>query len=296
MNNASLQDHTQSDPAMPAPLRLLILEDRPADAELMVHQLERSGFTPNWQRVETEQEFASALVPELDLVLADYQLPHYDALRALARMRLSGSETPFIIVSGSIQEDLAVEAMRHGAADFLIKDRMARLGPAVVHALEERRLREDNRRAHEGLRRFEELSRHIISTAHELSRLTPQYERLSALAHELAATPAQAAAVAAADAPVREYLESRLGDLLQAFNQFTVSGRIPTGPGPGAEKAPALLASVQDAIRVLEQTKRSFKSRALGSLRERLEAVVRALVPAGAATDVERSSVLKTSR
>ncbi len=296
MNDATLQDHPGSGPSKPAPLRLLILEDRPADAELMVHHLERSGFAPEWQRVENEQEFASALVPELDLVLADYQLPRYDALRALARMRLSGLETPFIIVSGSIQEELAVEAMRHGAADFLIKDRMARLGPAVVHALEERRLREDNRRAHEGLRRFEELSRHIISTAHELARLTPQYERLSALAHELAATPAQAAAVAAADAPVREYLESRLGDLLQAFNQFTVSGRLPAGPGPGAEEAPALLASVQDAIRVLEQTRRSFKSRALGSLRERLEAVVRSLAPASAANDVERPSVLGTSR
>ena len=262
---------------MPTPLRLLILEDQPADAELVVLHLERSGFAPRWQRVETEREFTAALGPELDLILADYQLPHFDALRALARVRQCGLEAPFIIVSANIGEDLAVAAMQQGAADFVIKDRLARLGAAVAHALEQRRLREENRRAREALRRNEELSRRIVAAAEELRQVVPGYERLSALTHELAVTPEQTAAVEAADAPVRDYFEAKTSEMLNAFSQFSSSGSPPSAPeSGGAEDAPLLLAAVQDAIRVLEQTKRSFKSRALGQLRARLDAVQRA--------------------
>ena len=260
---------------MSTPLRTLILEDQAADAELMVLHLERAGFALRWQRVETEQEFTAALGPELELILADYQLPHYDALRALARVRECGLGAPFLIVSATIGEELAVAAMQQGAADFVIKDRMARLGPAVQRALEQRRTRE-------ALRQFEELSRRIVTAANELVRVTPHYEQLSTLAHELAATPEQRAAVDAADAPVREYLESKLGELLDAFSQFAT----PTGPVPAdvlrkTGRISVLLAAVQETVGVLEQTKRSFKSRALGNLRERLDAVLRAQGPRG---------------
>ena len=257
-------------------LRLLILEDQPADADLAILQLERAGFDPRWQRVETEREFVSALGPELDLILADYQLPHYDALRALARVRECGVETPFIIVSGNIGEELAVSAMQQGAADFIIKDRFGRLGPAVTRALEHRRLREENRRAHEALRRSEELSHRVFFLAGDLKHLTPRYEEFAAFARELAVTPEQVAAVEAADAPVREYLEFRAGELLEAFTQFPAphasSASADTG---GTAEATRLLTAVEDTVRVLEQTKRSFKSRALAQLRERLEAVLR---------------------
>ena len=254
---------------MSTPLRILILEDQPADAELMVLHLERAGFDLRWQRVETEREFTAALGPEVELILADYQLPHYDAMLALARVRECGLAAPFLIVSATIGEELAVTAMQQGAADFVMKDRMARLGPAVQRALEQRRTRE-------ALLQFEELSRRIVTAANELARVTPHYEQLTSLAHELAATPEQRAAVDAADAPVREYLESRLGELLDAFSQFTVSSQSTSGTSTGAGRTAALLTAVQDTVIVLEQTKRSFKSRALGNLRERLDAVLRA--------------------
>ena len=267
--DGSGQHGSESPSPMTTPLRLLILEDQPADAELMVRHLEQAGFAPRWQRVETEREFSAALGPEVELILADFHLPHYDALRALQRVRQCGLETPFLIVSATIGEELAVVAMQQGAADFVIKDRMARLGPAVRQALDQHRTRKS-------LQQFEQLSRRIFVAANELAKLAPQYEQLSALARTLAITPEQLAAVEAADAPVREYLESRLNELLDAFNQFAATGAARSDTLTTTGSAAALLAAVQDTVSVLEQTKRSFKSHALGSLRERLNAMLRA--------------------
>ncbi len=143
---------------MVTPLRVLILEDRPADAELMVHELRRAGFAPDWQRVETEAEYAAALRRDgqphggFDVILADYVLPQFNALRALHLLQGWGLDIPFIVVTGSVGEEVAVECMREGAADYLLKDRMARLGPAVERALEEKRLRDEKRRAESRLR------------------------------------------------------------------------------------------------------------------------------------------------
>ncbi|TMF82336.1 MAG: response regulator, partial [Chloroflexi bacterium] len=82
------------------PLRLLILEDRPEDAELALRELRRAGFDPSWRRVDDEAGFKANLDPELDLVLADYHQPQFDALRALKLMQDAGLEIPFVIVSG----------------------------------------------------------------------------------------------------------------------------------------------------------------------------------------------------
>src|SRR6185503_6358634 len=110
----------------------------------------------------------------------------------------------------------------------------------------------------------------------DLTHVVPGYERLAALAHELAVTPEQAAAVEAADAPVRDCLKAKTTDLLNALSRSSLPGPLPAHPeSGGAVRASLLLAAVQDTIRVLEQTKRSFKSRALGQLRERLKAVLR---------------------
>ncbi len=134
------------------PLRLLILEDRPADAALVLHEIRRAGFVIDWRRVETEAEYLAALDPALDLILADYALPQFDALQALRLTRERGYDIPFIIVSGSIGEGIAVAAMQQGAADYLLKDRLARLGQAVTQALDQRRLRIEKRRAEQALR------------------------------------------------------------------------------------------------------------------------------------------------
>jgi PAS domain S-box-containing protein len=137
---------------MATPLSVLILEDRPADAELILHELRRAGFNPNWQRVETEADYLTRLHTNLDVILADYSLPQFDALRALQLLQERGLDMPFIIVSGSIDEELAVFAMKQGAADYLLKDRLARLGQAVAQALEQKQLREAKRQAEEKYR------------------------------------------------------------------------------------------------------------------------------------------------
>jgi diguanylate cyclase (GGDEF)-like protein len=129
------------------PLRLLILEDRPEDADLALRQLRRAGFDPTWRRVEDEEGFKANLDPDLDLIIADYHQPQFDALRALKLMQEAGLEVPFVLVSGAVGEDMAVAAVRLGAADYVLKDRLGRLGTAVENALEQAKLR---RRQQEG--------------------------------------------------------------------------------------------------------------------------------------------------
>jgi PAS domain S-box-containing protein len=136
-------------------IRVLILEDRPEDAELMVHELRRSQFEPDWKRVETESEYNAHLGWRPDLILSDYNMPLLNAPRALDLLRELDLDIPFIVVSGAIGEDVAVAMMRRGATDYLLKDRLARLGPAVRRALEDKKLREETRRAEEALRASE---------------------------------------------------------------------------------------------------------------------------------------------
>jgi two-component system, cell cycle sensor histidine kinase and response regulator CckA len=137
---------------LPQPLRVLIVEDNPNDAELILLELRRAGFDPDWKRVDTEEEFSSSLDPRLDIILSDYVMPQFSGLRALDALNNSGLEIPFIIVSGTIGEETAVAAMRSGAADYLLKDRLGRLGQAVERALEKKRLRDERRQADERLR------------------------------------------------------------------------------------------------------------------------------------------------
>ncbi len=150
---------------MPIPLRVLILEDRPSDAELLVFQLQRAGFDPDWRRVETEADYLAHLDPSLDLILADYSLPQFDGLRAVRLLRERGLDIPFILVSGLIGEEQAVATLKQGAADYLLKDRLARLGPAVAHALQEAKLREEKRQAETALRASEQYARSIIDSS-----------------------------------------------------------------------------------------------------------------------------------
>ncbi len=172
---------------MTTPLRVLILEDRLADAELMVHELRRAGFAPDWQRVETEAEYAAALRRDgqphggFDVILADYVLPQFNALRALHLLQGWGLDIPFIVVTGSVGEEVAVECMREGAADYLLKDRMARLGPAVERALEEKRLRDEKLEADKALQESEERYRGLFEGVPiGLYRTTPEGRILDA--------------------------------------------------------------------------------------------------------------------
>ncbi len=115
----------------PAPLRVLLLEDEPADAELIVYALREAGFEPVVSRVDNEADYVDRLGPDLDVILADYNLPQFDAASALRVARRHGLTVPFLIVSGSIGEERAVSMVKEGAADYLMKDRLGRLGPAI---------------------------------------------------------------------------------------------------------------------------------------------------------------------
>ncbi len=137
---------------MPTPLRVLIVEDTPDDAELMLLHLTAEGFQPDWTRVQTEATYLAALATSPDLILADWSLPQFSGLRALQLMRARGLDIPFVIVSGSIGEEAAIDALHQGADDYVLKDRPARLGQAARRALEDKRLRAERKRAEEALK------------------------------------------------------------------------------------------------------------------------------------------------
>lgn len=134
---------------MAIPLKVLIVEDRPSDAELVLYELRQAGFAPVWNRVDTEHDFRLQLESSPDVILADYTLPQFSVLQALDIVRGQGLDIPFIIVTGTIGEELAVECIKQGADDYLIKDRLARLGPAVRQALEAKHARVERRQAEE---------------------------------------------------------------------------------------------------------------------------------------------------
>ncbi len=149
-------------------LRVLILEDNPADAELMERELRKANFFFQAKRVETEAAFAAAVrdfAP--DLILSDYSLQGFDGTTALGLARELAGSVPFIVVTGSLDEETAADCIKSGAADYVLKDRIVRLGPAVRSALEQKRAREAKELAEEKLRRSEELFRRMVETAGE---------------------------------------------------------------------------------------------------------------------------------
>jgi PAS domain S-box-containing protein len=130
------------------PLRFLLLEDDPGDAGLIQGLLEAEGFACEVTRVQTKPEFVTALEDsELDLILADHKLPSFDGFSALKLASGSRPDLPFIFVSGSLGEELAIEALQFGATDYVLKTRLARLVPAVHRALREAEERAERRRA-----------------------------------------------------------------------------------------------------------------------------------------------------
>ena len=141
---------------MSDPLRVLIVEDNADDAELVLNQLRRAGFVPECQRVETAHDYVRSLDTEPDIILADASLPQFDGLRALDLLQQRDLDIPFLLVTGSIGEDLAVDAIKRGASDYLLKDRLARLGEAVRNALDRKRQRQESARATEAMRQSEE--------------------------------------------------------------------------------------------------------------------------------------------
>lgn len=132
---------------MDLPLRLLILEDSEDDAALLVDQLERAGYKISFERVDSPEAFNGALErKEWELIISDYSMPPFSGLDALNLLRAKGSDLPFIFVSGTIGEETAVAALKTGEQDYLIKENLKRLVPAVQRELREASARRERKR------------------------------------------------------------------------------------------------------------------------------------------------------
>lgn len=148
-------------PELHTPLRFVLLEDDAHDAELVELELERNGIDVEWRFAKVEADFRAALYPNPpDLVLADYTLPGFDGLAALKIVQRTCPDVPFIFVSGSLGEERAIEALKSGATDYVLKDRLQRLPAVVQRALDEARERRERRIAETAL----EEQRLLLST------------------------------------------------------------------------------------------------------------------------------------
>ncbi|HEX5973757.1 MAG TPA: PAS domain S-box protein, partial [Rubrobacteraceae bacterium] len=154
---------------MGVPLRVLIVEDFEGDALLLLRELRRGGYEPEYVRVDTAEAMEAALEErEWDLVVADHSMPTFSSQAALELLRGKGFEDlPFIIVSGQIGEQVAVEAMKAGAQDYLMKENLTRLNTAIERELREAESRRERRRAEEERRLAQEKYRGIFENAVE---------------------------------------------------------------------------------------------------------------------------------
>ncbi len=160
---------------MSAPTRILIADDVPTDAELMERELRRVGLSLTMHRVDAEPAFRSALrdfAP--DVILTDHSMPHFSASDALRIALQERPETPVIVVTGSLDEETAADYIKAGAADYIIKHHLERLGPAVTRALDLKRARDEQARAEQARRQSEEQYRNLVDGVRDIIfALTP---------------------------------------------------------------------------------------------------------------------------
>jgi PAS domain S-box-containing protein len=150
-------------------LRILHVEDQERDVTILTRHLASSGYDPTSERVETPAAMKAALESkEWDVILCDYSMPHFSALGALALLKETGLDVPFIIISGTIGEESPVEAMRAGAHDYLMKDNLTRLAPAIERELNEAENRRARRQMEQGLRQSEDRYRDLVEHSHDL--------------------------------------------------------------------------------------------------------------------------------
>ena len=151
---------------MKNPLRILHVEDSPKDSELVETTLEQQGIVCDVLRVETRADYVSALEQSrFDLILGDYTMPGFDGLTALKIAQEKRPDVPFIFVSGTLGEDVAIEALKHGAVDYVLKDRLSRLDPCVRRALRQVEEQKERKRAQEALQESEARKKAMLEGA-----------------------------------------------------------------------------------------------------------------------------------
>jgi len=140
---------------VPKALRILCVEDSEDDAELLLRELRKGGFDPEYCRVDNEPDMRAALSnAQWDIIVSDYSMPNFDGISALNVLKRQGSDIPFIIVSANIGEEIAVMAMKAGAHDYIMKDKLARLVPAIERELREAKVRRQHQRAENEMRKL----------------------------------------------------------------------------------------------------------------------------------------------
>lgn len=148
-------------------IKILFVEDVATDAELIWHEIEKSKIEYSRELVDNQRDYENAL-KELcpDLIISDYSLPQFDGMSALALRNVICPLTPFILVTGSINEEIAVECMKSGADDYILKDNLSRLGPAIVNSINKLKLTRDKKAAEEELLRSEQRLQKAQAIAH----------------------------------------------------------------------------------------------------------------------------------
>ena len=153
----------EADIGASVPLRVLMAEDHPLDAELCIRELKKAGIEAQVDRVDSEEQFAVRLgSKEYDIVISDYGIPGWSGIEAFSLLKKTEVDIPFILVTGSLGEEAAVELMRGGLSDYVLKDRLVRLPMAVRAALADRDARAERRRADE---RYHRLAQAVESSS-----------------------------------------------------------------------------------------------------------------------------------
>jgi PAS domain S-box-containing protein len=154
---------------MKQPLKFLFVEDVSADAELIFHEISKSGIDFEKRLVDNKIDFLAAMKSfEPDLIISDYSLPQFDGLSALFLRNELTPSTPFILVTGSINEEIAVESMKAGADDYVIKQNLSRLGPAIMAAMKKKEIYLEKEQAEKALQESEELIKTFINTNRDI--------------------------------------------------------------------------------------------------------------------------------
>ncbi len=160
---------------MDKPIRVLIIDDSEDDCLLLVRELKKGGFKPTYERVDVAEAMNGALNNHhWDLILCDYSMPNFSASSALEIYNQNGFDMPFIIVSGTIADEIAVDAMKTGAHDYIMKNNLARLNPAIERELREAKNRQERKRADQELKRSEEKYRTLFEESRDAIYMTAE--------------------------------------------------------------------------------------------------------------------------